>query len=318
MISESRQIPGTEELNIKEEFKLRYQKLLGSEYEKFMQYSTSFIRRSIRVNTLKIGVEELAGRLQADWKLDRVPWCNEGFWIKGERLDIGNLPEHVLGYFYVQEAASMIPPVVLEPKPGEVCLDMCAAPGSKTTQMAAMMQNEGIIVANDISGERIKALGLNLNRTGVSNAVIAHTAGSQLSKLKIRFDRILVDAPCSATGTIRRNLKVLQMYNYSTVNRLASMQKGLITRAYGLLKEGGTLVYSTCSMEPEENEGVVTHLLEKEDSAAVEKIGLPLERSACYTEFDEAEYDSRVKDCLRIWPQDNNTEGFFVARIRKV
>ncbi len=310
-----KQIPGRENLSIKEEFSKRYKNLLKGEYDEFLNYSTSFIRRSIRVNTIKIKVKSLVERLKNEWKLEAIPWCKEGFWIEGKRLDVGNLPEHLLGYFYVQEAASMIPPLALQPKPGETVLDMCAAPGSKTTQIAAMMDNKGVVIANDISGDRIKALGLNLNRAGISNTIITHTEGRALKK--ISFDRILVDAPCSATGTIRRNLKVLQMYNYTTVKRLSSMQKGLLSTAYSLLKEGGVLVYSTCTMEPEEDEGVIDYLIEKEKGAKVEKIELPVKTSPTIQSFDGKDYTDETKKCLRIWPQDNNTEGFFVAKIKK-
>ena len=127
---------------VKKEFEERYRQLLGSEeeYEKFLQYSLSYLNKSVRVNTLKITVDELKQRVQKQgFTLKQVPWCSEGFWMKGDRTDLGNLIEHTLGYFYIQEAASMIPAVVLQPGQEEVVLDMCASPGSKTTQIAAMM-----------------------------------------------------------------------------------------------------------------------------------------------------------------------------------
>ncbi|MBI2133652.1 RsmB/NOP family class I SAM-dependent RNA methyltransferase [Candidatus Woesearchaeota archaeon] len=308
-----KKIPG--EIVIKEDFERRYRSILGEKYDEFMEHSTSFLDRSIRVNTLKIGVDGVKERLKDEWSLTQIPWCREGFWIKGKRLDIGNLSEHVLGYFYVQEAASMIPPIALDPRPGETILDLCAAPGSKTTQIAAMMENRGVLVANELSGERIKALGLNLNRSGITNVVITHSEGRQLRQ--IIFDRVLVDAPCSATGTVRRNLRVLQQYNYGTVKRLASIQKGLLRTAYNLLAENGVLVYSTCSMEPEEDEGVVDYLLEKEPDARLERIDLDIKRSPVIEEFDGKTYNPEVRKCLRLWPQDNNTEGFFVAKFLK-
>ena len=125
-------IPGTENIEIKEKFKQRYKLLLGKDYDKFIEYSLSFMRKSIRVNTIKITIDKLKKRLEKEWKLTQIPWCKEGFFIehkKGLRRDIGNLLEHNLGYFYVQEAASMIPPVVLDAKPDEIVLDMCSAPG---------------------------------------------------------------------------------------------------------------------------------------------------------------------------------------------
>src|SRR3989338_4384229 len=153
----STQIPDSEEIEFKEKFIERYSKL--TDFEEFKKYSLSFLRRSIRVNTIKISVPELKKRLEKNWALEQIPWCKEGFCIehiKKERRDIGNLIEHSLGYFYTQEAASMIPPIVLEPKGTDVVLDMAASPGSKTTQISALMNNKGILVANDINSERMK------------------------------------------------------------------------------------------------------------------------------------------------------------------
>ena len=306
---------------VKAEFEQRYRQLLGSdeEYERFLQYSLSYLNKSIRVNTLKIAVAEVKKRLEKQgFTLYRVPWCSEGFWVKGDRTDFGNLVEHTLGYFYVQESASMIPAVVLAPQPGEIVLDMCASPGSKTTQMAAMMQNTGIIVANDVTGDRMKPLGINLQRVGALNVLESQARGQQLMRLATKFDRILVDAPCSGTGTIRKSPDTLRIWNPLMVKRLAAQQKTLLETAFGMLKSGSTLVYSTCSVEPEENEGVVDYLLQKyPGTAKLEEIELEITRSNPVLAFEKNQYRTEVRKCLRIWPQDNNTEGFFVARIRK-
>ncbi len=304
---------------IKKEFEERYRHLLGNSYEDFLNYSLSYLNKSIRVNTLKIPVAELKQRLeQQNFRLFQVPWCKEGFWVKGDRTDFGNLVEHTLGYFYIQEAASMISAAVLNPQPGETILDMCASPGSKTTQMAAMMENKGIIVANDITGDRMKPLGINLQRMGILNVVESQARGQQLQRLSTKFDKILVDAPCSGTGTIRKSPETLKIWNPLMVRRLAGQQKALIDTAFSLLKPGGTLVYSTCSVEPEENEGVVDYLLQKYcDTAVIEEIELEINRSSPILSFEKSSYSPEVGKCLRIWPQDNNTAGFFVAKIRK-
>ncbi len=301
----------------KEKFVERYSKL--TDWKEFEKYSLSFLRKSIRVNTLKTTVKEIKQRLEKDWHLKQVPWCKEGFWIehKGEkkRRDIGNLIEHALGYIYVQEAASMIPPVVLQPKKHEIILDMCASPGSKTTQIAQYMENTGMLIANDIDSKRLSSLGINVQRCGLSNHIITMMKGHTFSDLE--FDRILVDAPCSGTGTIRKSLKTIEMWNPNMIKRLANQQKVLIKRAFTLLKEEGTMVYSTCSVEPEENEGVVDSLLEKYDNAKIEKIDLDIKRSEPILNFEGKEYSKEIKKTLRIWPQDNDTEGFFIAKIRK-
>ncbi len=303
----------------KPKFIERYSAL--TDFEKFREYSLKFLRRGIRVNTLKISVDDLKKRLEKDWKLDPVPWCREGFWIdhRGEgedyRRDIGNLIEHALGYIFIQEPASMIPPVVLDPKPGEKILDMCASPGSKTTQIAQYMKNSGLLVSNDYKASRNKALGLNLQRLGIMNAAMTLQEGRFFKGFD--FDRILVDAPCSGTGTIRKSLKTIKMWNPNIVKRLSGTQKQLLETAYNNLRPGGVIVYSTCTLEPEEDEGVVSSFLERHEDMATEPISLPINRSDAVPEFQGNSFHEGVKNCLRIYPQDNDTEGFFVCRLRK-
>ena len=295
----------------------RYSKL--TDWEKFREYSLRYLRRSIRVNTLKIGIRELYERLTKDWVLQPIPWCKEGFWIEhrhSERRDIGNLVEHVLGYIYLQEAVSMIPPLVLNPKPGEVILDLCAAPGSKSTQIAALIKNKGILVVNDINRLRLKPLTLNLQRVGATCSIITMMQG-QFLKQKNQYDRVLIDAPCSGTGTIRKSLKTIKIWNPGMVKRLSKQQKQLIAVGFEALKPGGVLVYSTCTLEPEENEEVVDFLLNKYPNAKVEPVELNIKRSPAVLEFEGKSYNKEISKALRLWPQDNDTEGFFVCRIRK-
>ena len=306
-------------ITFKPKFIERYSNMTN--WEEFKTCSLSFLNRSIRVNTLKISVEELKERLQDNWNLEQIPWCREGFWIehhKKERRDIGNLIEHALGYFYTQEAASMIPPIVLEPKPDEIVLDIAASPGSKTTQIAQYMENKGILIANDYTYERMKPLSINLQRCGVTNTIITLMEGQRFKQSGIEFDKILVDAPCSGTGTIRKSLKTIGIWNPDMIRRLSITQKQLIETGFNLLKENGTLVYSTCSLEPEEDEEVVDFLINKYENAKLEEINLNLKKSEPILEFEDKKYSSEVKKCLRIWPQDNDTEGFFVAKIRKI
>lgn len=309
--------PIPQEIEIKDQFIERYKALLSDRFDTFLQHSLSYSRKSIRANTLKITTQHLKARLEKDWNLEQVPWCKEGFYLdfKGhDRYDIGNLVEHQLGYLYVQDSASMIPPLVLHPLPGELVLDLCAAPGSKTTQLAAMMENTGILFANDVSGQRMKPLGLNLQRCGVMNAVVTLRANREFAAV---FDKILVDAPCSATGTVRKSLKALQMWSPGFIQRMAHEQRTILRQAWRAVKPGGLLVYSTCTMEPEENEGNVASFLREHEDASLEDIDLDINRSPAILSFDGRDYGSEVRKCLRIWPQDNNTEGFFVAKIRK-
>jgi len=315
-------------VDVKKKFEDHYRELLGEDYDKFMNYSLSYIRKCIRVNTLKISVEDIQKRLSDRWQLEEIPWCHEGFWITykdGKRFDLGNLIEHHLGYIYVQEAASMIPPRVLDPKPGEMVLDMCAAPGSKTTQIAMYMQNKGILVANDIAGARLRALGMNMQRCGVRNSVLTMMQEHRFKRIadshpEFRFDKILVDAPCSGTGTIRKSLRTILMWNPLGITKLNRIQRNLIDVAFNLLKPNGVMVYSTCTIEPEENEAVISYLLDKYPNARLEDINnsaLGIKRTKAITSFQDLSIRPEVEKCLRIHPYDNDTEGFFVARIRR-
>lgn len=310
-------------INIDPGFIEQYKKILGDRYDEFLKTSLSPLRKAIRVNTLKISVPELKKRFKSEWDFIAVPWCKEGFWMShkaGERADLGNLLEHALGFFYVQDPASMIPPMVLEPKPGDIVLDMCAAPGSKSTQIGQYLKGEGMLLANDNSPDRLKSLEINIRRMGITNALISFTQGAHLDKLLkkgILFDKILLDAPCSGSGTIRKSYKTLLKYSLNFIKRTSRLQKQLIETAYRLLKPGGTLVYSTCTLEPLEDEEVINHILEREETAEVQDITLPITKSKTFSEWEGKTYRPEISKCLRIYPQDNDTEGFFVAKIKK-
>lgn len=283
-------------------FKQRISKLTNfKEYEK---YANKFLRRSIRINTLKISIKELKPRLK-NWKLTQIPWSKESFWIEGKRRDIGHLIEHQLGYIYIQKAASLLPSIILNPQKNDLVLDMTAAPGSKTTHLAQIMKNKGLIIANDKNYRRITALSANLQRCGITNTI---TTIQDARKLKGNYDKILLDAPCSASGTIRgvtqHSISTLNMYSLKVINKVSGLQKQLILKAYQLLKPKGTMVYSTCSLEPEEDEEVIKYLLDK-TNAKLEKIPLKLKS------------DSKIKNTIKLWPQFYDTEGFFIAKITK-
>jgi tRNA (cytosine49-C5)-methyltransferase len=311
------EMPNASTIVWKKEFIDRYSKL--TDIEEFKKISLSFLRRSIRVNTLKCDVSSMKKILdELGWSHEQIPWCEVGFYVENkDRRDIGNLTEHALGYFYVQEAASMIPPIVLDAKPNEIILDMCAAPGSKTTQIACMMKNTGTIISNDSDKSRINALRLNLERCGVTNTIVTNMEGSWFKKSGILFDKILLDAPCSGIGTIRKSVKTIRMWNPKMATKISLIQKDLILTAYDLLKVDGVLVYSTCTLEPEENEGVIDFLIKNRLGVEVLPIELDIVKGKPVTYFEGKVYDERVKNVLRIWPQDNDTEGFFVAKIRK-
>ena len=250
------------------------------------------------------------------WKLERVPWYENGYFVKTDDT-VGKTMEHSLGYFYVQESASMLPPIDLEPKKEEIILDMAAAPGSKTTQIGMMMENTGVIIANDVRMDKIQALAANTQRCGLANTILTKMDGRSFNKHPNKFDRVLLDAPCSGTGAIRKSWKILKMWNPKGIRNLARNQRALIMAAYNSLKPGGVLVYSTCTLEPEENEGVVDFLLEKTNAKILKTNLKKIKTRPGLEEFDNRKYDSDVKKTVRIYPQDNDTEGFYVAKVIK-
>jgi NOL1/NOP2/sun family putative RNA methylase len=228
----------------------------------------------------------------------------------------------LLGYFYVQEVSSMLPLLALNPSAGDVYLDLCASPGSKTTQAAAMMENRGLIIANDNSIGRIRILTSNLERCGVSNTLVTRKDGVQfckkiIDKTNLRFDKILVDAPCSGEGTLRKSLATYNMWNKKTIVNLSSLQKRLAAEALKILKVGGEMIYSTCTLSPEEDEEVVDFLIKNFD-IEIEKIDLPLKLREGVMEWEGKVYDEQVRNARRLYPQDNNTDGFFLAKIKKL
>jgi NOL1/NOP2/sun family putative RNA methylase len=298
-------------------FKERYSQILGERNKEFLKYCALPIKKVIRINTLKVEdvlayVKELNSK---GWNLERIPWCDYAFAVSD--VEPGKTYEYFLGKIYVQEAASLIPSLALNPDEHDFVLDMASAPGSKTTHLAQIMNNKGCIVANDVSYKRLRALGFNIELTGALNVVVAEGDATRIHA-DDRFDKILIDAPCSCEGTVRKDWKALSKWNPRMCRFMAQRQKQMLRVASKALKKGGIIVYSTCTLSPEENEGVVDFAL-RNLGLEIEKIELKgLKRSECVTEWEGQQYDERVKSCLRLWPQDNDTEGFFVARLKKI
>jgi len=304
----------------------RMKKILGSEIDSYLEILKKPLEASIRCNTLKITPEELLVRLKSKSWIINQPFKDypEIMIIKNELMpgELGRSLDHLLGYYYVQEIASMLPVLVLKPEPGEFVLDLAAAPGSKTTQLAAFMKNTGTIIANDVNLNRLKILASNMERCGVLNAVITKKDGIVLCKrLKengFLFDKILVDAPCSGEGTLRSNPATYEMWNPKTIKVLSRLQKALLASAIGILKPHGEIVYSTCTHAPEENEEVVNFVIKEFQDIKIESINLPVKCRSGVTEWNGNNYNQEVKKSCRIYPQDNDTEGFFIAKMRKV
>jgi len=304
---------------LKPSFEEKYRKMLGNEYGEFLSFLAKRTRKSIRINKMKGKKEDIIALLSEDgWNLKEIPWYSYGFWIEPQAEGIGNTIAHKLGLIYVQEAASMVPPVVLDPKPGEFILDLAAAPGSKTTQISEMMEWRGVIVANDVSPSRINALSSNVQRMGCINVVISRADGRRIYRIYGEiFDRVLLDAPCSSIGQVRRSWEALKRWNQNLVERISVLQKSLAIAAYKALKPGGLMVYSTCTFDPEENEFVVQSLVDK--GAEIVKSKIPGMRTReGLVEWNGVKLDDSLAYTHRIYPHLNDTEGFYVALIRKV
>ena len=312
---------------LKSLFIKRMQLLLGKEFKNYLNEIKEEPIKSIRVNTLKISPKELKKRLEnKGWKI-KQPWKeNPEIIIVESKLlpgELGRALEHILGYYYIQELASMLPVIALKPLPEEHILDLCAAPGSKTTQIAAEMKNTGLIIANDLSLGRIKILASNLERCGVVNTIITRKDGrilcNRLEQENIQFDKILLDAPCSGEGTLKSTPKTALMWNINTIRKLSGIQKSLFNSAFKILKIGGEIVYSTCTHAPEENEELVDYALEKfKNKIKIEEIKLPIKCKSGVTAWVGNEYSNKVKQSCRIYPQDNHTEGFFITKFKRI
>ncbi len=274
------------------------------------------LRRSIRVNTLKISVADFLALVSPyNWQLTPVPWCEEGFWIEREdeaSLPLGSTAEHLSGLFYIQEASSMLPVAALfaDSNAPERVMDVAAAPGSKTTQIAARMANRGAILANEFSASRVKVLHANISRCGIQNVALTHFDGRVFgAALPEAFDAILLDAPCSGEGVVRKDPDALKNWSVESNLDIASTQRELIDSAFHALRPGGTLVYSTCTLNRDENEDVCLWL-KAQYPDAVEF--LPLNDL-----FASAEDAITPEGFLHVFPQIYDCEGFFVARLRK-
>lgn len=274
---------------------------------------------AFRTNTLKLPEEEILQRLRDKGiEFRPIPWARYGYQAEGG-VELGTTLEHMAGLIYLQGPVSMAPVEALDPKPGETVLDMCAAPGSKTTQIAQLMKGEGVLVANDISYERVKALSSNIQKIGVLNVVVTVMDGRRLPRyVKETFDKVLIDAPCSSLGIISKDWGVAKSWSYRVVERLSRLQAQLLRAGFETLKPGGTLIYSTCTLTVEENEMVVDKLLRERSDAVIKPINLPgLKHRHGVTEWNNLRFDPSLEHTLRIMPYDNWAEGFYIARIVK-
>lgn len=295
----------------------RYLKLFGKyETEQLLKADSNPLKKAIRVNTLNTEIEPCISRLEKKgFTFSKVKWCPGGFFVEKAKVALGATTEHLLGYYYIQDPSSMAPAFELSPSQTDVVLDMTAAPGGKTIHLAQIMKNRGVIVASDQDSDKIKAMRSNIERCGVTNALLIRMKAQEFVELGLKFDKVLLDAPCTGEGTISKNPERKTTLQLKDFEHYAGVQRELIDVANHVLKPGGILLYSTCSLAPEENEMQVEY--------AVEKLGFEVLNlknkfvSEGMTEFFGKQHPEYLKRCGRFFPHKHGTQGFFMAKLKK-
>lgn len=295
------------------DFSQRMKEMLQEEYDIFLKQLQAPIQRAVRVNTLKCSGEKLKKLMP--YPLLPTPFSPDSFLVPESASGLGRLPLHHAGAFYVQEPSAASAVTVLTPSPGDRVLDLCAAPGGKSTQIAAALQGSGLLWSNEIVKSRARILLSNLERMGARNAVVSSCHPQQLcERLAGFFDKVLVDAPCSGEGMFRKDPRAVEEWSEAHTLACAQRQLQILQSAAKAVREGGVLVYSTCTFAPVENEGVVSRFLSEQPGFVLEDAGVSFGRPAHprYGEGNEALARAR-----RIYPIDGG-EGHFVARLRRI
>jgi NOL1/NOP2/sun family putative RNA methylase len=272
------------------------------------------IKQALRVNTLKITEDELIKRLKTKGiKLEKIPYLKHGYFYETE-FSLASTPEYLQGYFYIQNASSQIPPEILNPKSTEIVLDMAAAPGGKTTHLAQIMNNKGLIIALEENKSRIQSIANNLERLSIINVAIFKKDARFAQDLGLKFDKILLDAPCGGSFCVEKNY--FKIRTQKDIDMMSRTQKDLLKSAYTCLNKGGEIVYSTCSLEAEENELVINWFIEEFKDMKIEPINKDIGDYGI-TSFKNKQLNNELKKTRRIWPHKTGTDGFFVARLKK-
>ncbi|MEK5393467.1 RsmF rRNA methyltransferase first C-terminal domain-containing protein [Margalitia sp. FSL K6-0131] len=301
-------------MELPKEFLSKMKDLLKDEYDDFLRSYEEPKIQGLRVNTLKVSIEEFLNI--NPFQLERIPWVNGGFFYQEEDRP-GKHPYHEVGLYYIQEPSAMAASEMVDPQPGEKVLDLCAAPGGKSTHMAAKMKQQGLLLTNELYPARAKILSQNVERMGIKNAVVTNEAPSKLAeRFPNFFDRILVDAPCSGEGMFRKDPGAREEWSLENVAACAERQSEILRYAAMMLRPGGRLVYSTCTFSPEENEGVISQFLNQDSRFEIEEIHV-------YEGFDHGREEwvsngaENIEKTIRIWPQQVRGEGHYIAVLRK-
>ena len=270
------------------------------------------LKQSIRINQTNAKGKNLPDRLRSlGVELEKVPFLPAGYWVGKSQVSVGAAAEYLLGIYSIQEAAAQIPATLFTALNGRMVLDACAAPGGKTVQLADLMCNSGVITALDISKQRLSVMANHLERCHIGNVVVYNLDARQATKLNRTFDRVLLDVPCS--GNFASDKEWFNRRTLADIERNSKVQREILAEATEGLAEDGEMVYSTCSLEPEENELNMDW--------AIKNLGLKIQKIDCVgvnglTEVFGRKLDTQVANCRRIWPE--KTQGFFVGKLRKV
>ena len=303
------------------------QDILGDEYQEYVDCYEAPRYYGLRVNTKKISVEDFV-RI-CPFEIRPIPWIENGFYYDGAQISPAKHPYYAAGLYYLQEPSAMTPANRLPVEPGDRVLDVCAAPGGKATELGAKLQGQGVLVANDISASRAKALLKNVEVFGIRNSFIVNEVPAKLAEnFPEFFDKILVDAPCSGEGMFRKDPAVAKVWDGNKPYECAKQQKEIITRAAQMLAPGGDLLYSTCTFSPEENEQVIQFLLDSREDMEIREIKpfdgfAPGRPDVAYEGWNSEESENRkmgsadLKKCVRIWPHKMAGEGHFLALLHK-
>ncbi len=296
----------------------RYIQFLGvNNTKKLLEANEKPLNQSIRVNTLKTSVVRLKERLESkDFKLRSIEHIPYGFEVIESKLNLGSTHEYLQGYYYLQNIASMFPALILNPKPTDVVIDMCAAPGSKSTHLAQIMENQGTLILIEKNRNRIPPLDLNLRRMGISNSIILNFNAIKLAQLRTKADKVLLDAPCTGEGLIREDPNRKKSRSIKDINKMAAIQKKLLSAGLKTLNPGGKLLYSTCSIAPEENEFVINEVLQNLSDYSINKIANQYGTNGL-TEVFGYSLRSDIKFSQRLYPHLHNTIGFYLCLIKK-
>lgn len=292
----------------------RMKMMLGEDYDNYVSSFESSYHHGLRVNTSKISVEEFLKI--CPFELKPVPWCSNGFYYE-ETVQPAKHPYYFAGLYYIQEPSAMTPASVLPVEPGDCVLDLCAAPGGKSTELAAKLNGTGILISNDISNSRAKALLKNLELFGIANScVVSEPPNVLANRLEGYFDKILIDAPCSGEGMFRKANSMVKAWEQNGVDYFVGIQRSITKDAWRMLKPGGIMLYSTCTFSPDENEQAIEAMLSEHPD--MELLEVPP-----YEGFDPGHPEwtrnhvEAVTKCKRLWPHRIEGEGHFIAMAKK-